>query len=313
MNQIQNFVLVDNEWVSRPLDVYQLMAQARDSDTDMPEATIRPPVQVPELGILSRTLLTSPLFRAIRPANIRHKDFNDIVLVGEDAIQLKEIHRYGHLRHVATKSDFKGRILAARVFGGPRAVPVSLGSSLPRKQTLNRERRSITGDEGLTLPPEVMVLTLTSRTLMFLWARHAPTGAVSFSQRIVRLPAGISQFDRFGTFLAIDPKCRAIAVAAPESRFILYKTKSMQEWRKDFRNGHDSSPIEEERIIHIEGRIMHMEFLSSAARQDDFHVVLLFVIVLHGKTKITCFDWDCREDLSKATARTERVLVDFGE
>ncbi|KAH7084461.1 mono-functional DNA-alkylating methyl methanesulfonate N-term-domain-containing protein [Paraphoma chrysanthemicola] len=308
MNQIQNFVLVDNEWVSRPLDVYQLMAQARDSDTEMPEATIRPPVEVPELGLLSRTLLASPLFKAIRPANIRHKDFNDIVLIGEDAVQLKEIHRYGHLRQIATKSDFKGRILAARVFGEARAVPVSVGSPLGRTQTFRRERRSITGDEGSTLPPEVVLLTLTSRTLMFLWAQHTPTGTVSFRQRTVRLPAGISQFDRFGAFLAVDPKCRAMAVAALEGRFILYKTKSMQVWRKDFSNEQESTPIEEERIIHIEGRIMHMEFLSSA---DAFHVVLLFIVVLHGKTRITCFDWDCREDLSKATARTERVLVDF--
>ncbi|KAF2028323.1 hypothetical protein EK21DRAFT_69951 [Setomelanomma holmii] len=311
MNQIQTSVLIDNEWVSRPLDVYQLMAQARDSDGEMPEATVRSPKEVPELGVLSRTLFASPLFKAIRPANIRHKDLNDIVLVSEDSIQLKEIHHYGHLRHVATKSDFKGRIHAARVFGNPREVPVSVGSPLPKEQALNRGRRPITGDEGVLLPPEVMVLTLTSRTLMFLWAQHTSTGAVSFSQRTLRLPAGISQFDRFGAFLAIDPKCRAMAVAAQESRFILYKTKSMQKWRKNIRDGTGSTPIEDERIIHIEGRIMHMEFLSSASGQDDYHVVLLFVVVLQGKTKITCFDWDCRQDLGKATARTERVLVDF--
>jgi hypothetical protein len=39
----------------------------------------------------------------------------------------------------------------------------------------------------------------------------------------------------------------------------------------------------------------------------------LFIVALHGKTKIICFDWDCREDLSKATVRTERFLVDLGK
>jgi hypothetical protein len=310
-HQVQNFILVDNEWVSRPVDAYQFMAQARDSDSDMPEAATKPTAHVPDLGILSRTLFQSPLFKFVRPANIRHKDHNDIVLVGEDAVHLKEIHDYGRLRHVATKSDFKGRILAAKVFGNPREIPTNAASPLPKNRNSHRARRSMTGDEEYVLPPEVIVLTLTCRTLMFLWARQSETGAVTFSQRTVRLPAGASRFDRFGAFLAIDTKSRAMAVAAQEGRFILYKTKSIERWRKELTAGGATTPIEDERIISVEGRVMHMEFLSSTTGQDEFHVVLLFVVALQGKTKMTCFDWDCREDLSTATVRTERVVVDI--
>jgi hypothetical protein len=310
-HQVQTSVLVNNEWVSRPIDAYQFMAQARELEGDVPESIAKPTNQVPELGILSKTVFASPLFKSVRPANVRHKDLNDIVLIGEDAVQLKEIHDYGRLRHVATKSDFRGRILAARVFGDPREIPVSVASPLPKQRPLHRGRRSMTGEEERVLPPEVIVLTLTSRTLMFLWARHTQKGAVTFSQRTVRLPAGASRFDRFGAFLAIDTKRRAMAVAAQEGRFILYKTKSMQRWRRELRDGMETTPIEDERIIPIEGRVMHMDFLSSGVAQDEFHVVLLFVIALQGKTKITCFDWDCREDLSTAAVRTERVAVDY--
>jgi hypothetical protein len=310
-HQVQTSLLVDNEWVSRPVDAYQFMAQARQSDGRLPEPIAKSTNHVPELGVLSRTIFASPLFKSVRPANIRHKHNNDVVLIGEDAVQLKEIHDYGRLRHVATKSDFKGRILAARVFGDPREIPAQIASPLPKNRSVHRARRSMTGDEGPVLPPEVIVLTLTSRTLMFLWARHAQNGAVTFSHKTVRLPAGVSRFDRFGAFLAIDPKRRAIAVAAQEGRFILYKTKSMERWRKELRGQYQTTPIEDERIIPLEGRVMHMEFLSSGSAQDEFHVVLLFVLVLQGKTKITCFDWDCREDLSAATVRTERVAVDF--
>lgn len=313
-HQVQGLVLVNHEWVSRPLDVYQIMARAQQADTQMREPTAKSPVHVPELGILSRTIFASPMSKFILPANTRHRDLTDIALVGEDSVQLKEIRAYGHLRHVATKTDFKGRILAAKVFGDPREVPItkSVGSPLPKKQTMHRSRTSMTGDEDYRLPPEVIVLTLTSRTLMFLWARNTQSGAVSFCQKIVRLPAGTSRLDRIGTFLAIDPKRRAMAVAAHEGRFILYKTKPMAAWRKEVREGHDTIPVEDERIVSIDGHIMHMDFLSSGTG-DDFHVVLLFIIVHQGRTKITCFDWDCREDLSKATARTERVLVDHGE
>jgi hypothetical protein len=146
---------------------------------------------------------------------------------------------------------------------------------------------------------------------MFLWARNTPSGAVTFTQRTVRLPAPASRFDRLGAFLAIDPRSRAMAVAAQEGRFILYKTKPIELWRKELSVGADTTPIEDERIIPLEGRVMHMEFLSSGAGQDEFHVVLLFVIASQGRTKMTCYDWDCREDLSTAAVRTERVVVDI--
>ncbi|KAF2846626.1 hypothetical protein T440DRAFT_224519 [Plenodomus tracheiphilus IPT5] len=313
-HQVQSLVLVDNEWVSRPHDVYQIMAGAQQEDTEMPDAIARPTVEVPEYGLLSRTIFSTPLTKFVLPANIRHRDHTDVVLIGEDSIQLKEIRDYGQLRHVATKTDFKGaRILAAKVFGDPREVPTTrgAGSSLPRQHARHRARRSMTGDEECLLPPEVMVLTLSSRALMFLWARTTQIGAVTFTHKTVRLPASNTRTDRIGTFLAIDSKSRAMAVAAYDGRFILYKTKSMESWRAESRTNMDCTPIEDERIIQIDGAIMHMSFLSSGGGVDDYHVVLLFIVVHQNKTKITCFDWDCRQDLARATARTERVLLDF--
>lgn len=316
-HQIQGLVLVNNEWVSRPIDVYQIMAGAQQQDSDMPEPVSKAAVHhapVPGYGILSRTVFPSPLFKFVLPANIRHKHLNDIVLVGEDSIQLNEIHAYGRLCHAATKSDFSGRILTARVFGAPRKVPVQrmVGSPLSAKQTAQGSRQSATGSDDHLLPPELLVLTLTSRTLMFLWAQQNATDKPVFRQKSIKLPAGSSRFDRLGQYIAIDPKCRAMAVAAYEGRFMLYKTKPMQLWRNEMQGGGDTTPIEDERIVPIEGRIMHMEFLTPAGGKDDYHVVLLFVIVHQGFTKMTCFDWDCRFDLSTATARTERVSVDLG-
>lgn len=315
-HQIQGLVLVNNEWVSRPLDVYQIMARAQQDDIEMREPLVKPTAHpnVPGYGILSRTILPSPLFKFIFSATIRHKDRNDVVLVGEDALQLIEIHDHGRLRHVAAKTNFSGRILTARVFGDPREVRINrgLGSPLPKKQSVQPSSPSAAGDGDQGLPPEVAVLTLTSRTLMFLWAQQNVAGKSVFHQKTVKLPAGSSRFDRLGQYLAIDQKRRAMAVAAFEGRFILYKTKSMQSWRNELRTGADTTPIQDERIISIEGQIMHMEFLATPDRQDEHHVILLFIVVHLGLTKITCFDWDCRYDLSTATPRTERVAVDLG-
>ncbi|PZD35183.1 MMS1-N domain containing protein [Pyrenophora tritici-repentis] len=312
MEAARGLILVDGEWVSRPLDPYHIMASARQDDTEMRDAVPKTTTQVPEYGILSQTVISTPLNKLILPANIRHKDLTDIVMVGEDAIHIKEICDYGHVRHVASKTDFSGgHILAAKVFGDPREIPKSKGAGFPmsKDHMKMRPRKLITGEEENLLPPEVVVLTLTNRTLMFLWARQMHTAAARFCHKTLRLPAGSTRLDRLGSFLAIDPKFRAIAVAAHEGRFILYKTKSMERWRGESKANNDiTTPIEDERIISLEGQIMHMDFLSSGA-QDEFHVVLLFVVVVDGKTKLTCFDWDCRQDLSKVTARTERHLV----
>ncbi|KAF1838911.1 hypothetical protein BDW02DRAFT_620079 [Decorospora gaudefroyi] len=312
-HQAQVLTLVDGDWVSRPLDPYHVMANAQQHDIEMPDTATGPTYEPPEYGLLSQTIIATPLSKLILPANIRHKDLADIVMVGEDSLHLKEISAYGHLRHVASKTDFTdGRILAAKVFGEPREIPKAkgVGLPLPKNYRKHRPRRPTSADEEHVPPPEVVVLTLSTRTLMFLWARHTHTGTTMFNQATIKLPAGSSRFDRLGTYLAIDPKCRAIAVAAHEGRFILYKTKSMDRWRKDVRESSEpTTPIEDERIIPIKGRIMHMDFLSSGGSQDDYHVVLLFVVVHENRTRLTCFDWDCRQDLSKATARAELVSI----
>ncbi|KAL1795728.1 hypothetical protein ACET3X_005952 [Alternaria dauci] len=298
MAQAQGLSLVDGEWVSRPLDPYQIMANAPREHVELRDATTRPSGQVPEYGILSQTVVETPLSKLILPAKIRHKDLTDIVMVGEDSIHLKEIRHYGRIHHVASKANFNGgRILTAKVFGNPRELPATKGAGLPSHKNYMKHvaTKSAIGEDGNMLPPEVVVLSLSNRSLI-----------------TVRLPAGNSRSDRLGTFLAVDPKCRAIAVAAHEGRFILYKTKPMDKWTRQARESNEiTAPIEDERIISIEGQIMHMDFLSSGGGHDDYHVVLLFVVVLQGKTRLTCFDWDCRQDLSRATPRTERYLVQF--
>ncbi|KAF1949504.1 hypothetical protein CC80DRAFT_555226 [Byssothecium circinans] len=308
-NQVQSLVYIDGEWVTRSADVYQIISRnQQQEDTTMQEPDAEPPREAPSIGILSRTIIETPFTKFILPANIRHKDSNDVVLIGEHSIQLKEICDYGHLRHVTTKSDFKGKILAARMFGDPRKVKVSTFEQSP---FVHRARRSATSEEEITLPPEIIVLTLNSRVLVFLWATHNQKGSAKFVQMTARLPPAYSLFDKLGPHLAVDPKGRAIAVAAYEGRFILYKTKMLETWRQEARAGSNGLPIIDEAIIQIEGRIMHMEFLSSGGTRDDSHVVLVFLLVHEGKTKIARYEWDLRGSMDESTARKDRSHVDF--
>jgi hypothetical protein len=316
--QVQSQQYVNGEWVTRSMDVYEIMAQARrQEDSNMPQPVSKPQHHIPQLGILSKTVLPSPYTKFILPANIRKSRVNDVVFISEDAVHLKEARAKGPLRHVASKFDFNGRILTARVYGEPRKVEVKAEHGTPiKKKDVHAQRRSTIGEEADVLPSEVIALITAAHstvTLMFLWAQQSPANQVSFRYKTVRLPSGTSRYDRPGTFLAIDPRCRAMAVAALEGHFILYKTKSIGEWRTEIRAGQDTIPIEDERLISLDGRIMHMEFLAPDVGQEDTHVILLFIIVHKGTTKLTCYDWDIRHDLSTAAARAERVAVDLGK
>ncbi|KAL1608505.1 hypothetical protein SLS60_003447 [Paraconiothyrium brasiliense] len=310
--QVQGSVLVDGEWVSRSADVYQIMSRhQQQEDVEMDDVDNDYSHVPSEVGILSKTVVGSPLYKAIIPANIRHKDLDDVIFIGEDFVQLKEICDYGHLRHIATKSDFKGNILAAKAFGDPRKVQINTSEQSPllKRASLHRGRRSTTGEEVNTLPLEVIILTLSTGTLMFLWARDDHANPATFAQKAVRLPTATSRFNRPGPLLATDPRCRAISVAAYEGTFMLYKTRTMANWRSDMRSGRDEAPITEEAQYAIDGRIMHMDFLSAS---DDAHVVLIFILVHEGKTKVASYDWDFRNSLD-TMPRITRSVLDFGK
>lgn len=319
----QSLQLINGEWVSRPVDVFRAIARAQQSNS--PKVTTPPPAprgpEVSRVGILTQTIQESPFVKFALPAHIRQRKLNDVVFVCENAVHLKEVHVDGTLHHVGTKADFKGKILAARVFGAPRTRVEKDESYRPRmrRKDVHAQRRSTAGDDGPanSLPPEILVLTLDTNSIMFLWAHQAPT-EIHFRHQILRLPPGKSPYDRPGSFLAVDPHCRAIAVVAMEGYFVLYSTKSIDDWREEMRQQGDNTPqatlVEDERVISIQGRVMHMEFLApnrEQQQQDATHVILVLFVAHQGKTKITCYDWDTRYNLSTAKPRAERVTADL--
>jgi len=249
-------------------------------------------------GLLTKTLVSTPYTKFILPAKIRHSGFDDVVFIGENVVHLKELRADGSLRHVLSKVDLKGKVLAAKV--------------LATSQTKQSPFEANLADDEYVIPPEVIVLILDSCELMFLWTEKAGTG-FKFRHTALRMPYGKTRRGQPISLLAVDPKSRAIAVAFSEDKFMLYKTKSADEWANDNRHGRDTVPIEEEKLIQCPGRMMHMDFLAPGAAEDDSHVILLFILAHSGRTKISCYDWDSRCPLTTATPRAERLSVDFGK
>lgn len=150
----------------------------------------RTPMSVP--GLLSQTILPSPLIKWILPARIRNKDRNDVVLVSERRVQIKETVAEGYLKDVAEKTDFGGTIVAAKVLNV--AKQLDLASQI--------------GVYNNNLPSEILVLCVDLRELVFLYCLPNPSRPsedefVTFRRP---LPVDVSLDQRFGKSIAVDPK-----------------------------------------------------------------------------------------------------------
>lgn len=302
--EFQTTQLINGEWTTRTATLDEVLARNCQQQTAAKQPRgFKNQYQPPQMGVLTKTLFRSPIVQFILPARIRGEKQNDVIFVGEDYVQIKSIHNYGHLHHVATKADFRGRILAARIFGEPREDIV--------------ERASMEQEDSASkapFPPQVLVLTLDTGALMFLWALSEETGAVRFHQRTVPFLDAGSPLTLQGVHLAVDPNQRAIAVSAFQGSFVIYRTKSVSEWSEDILAGDSVTPIVEERSFMIEGSIQHMEFLSpSSTEKDENHVILIFVHRYRKRTRVSCYDWDHRGGLRTVNVRAERVGVDFGK
>ena len=287
----------DGQWVTRLMDINQIISRNRENDGSETGEDDDIAVNVPIVGLLTRTLFQSPMFNCILPARIRSRAKNDVVFVGEDFIIVKELMLDGHLRHVATKNDFGCRIRAARVFGGDIAPS---DDSYVKAESEQIE----------LLPPHLLVLTLTSQEMLFIFAREASDGSVSFHQIPVPLPAHRSFLDLPGKHLAVDPKARALAIAACDNMVLFYTAKTRERMQNEYQN-HDQNlwtPVLEERALNVAGTIVRMEFLYPMPG-DDAHIILVLIVVRSGKSRICCYDWDCLIGLKSLALRQQQPLL----
>ncbi|KAH0563280.1 hypothetical protein GP486_002151 [Trichoglossum hirsutum] len=289
-------VLVNGAWVTRTVDLQTVLDLDREASPRTRPQLPLPNGDPPNMGILTKTLVRSPVVLWIIPARIRHEDKNDVLFIGERFVQIRELHFDGHLRDIAIKTDFGSPIRHARVFGTHRKPttrgldaiikkePETGSETVNGTQPWTRNQRGKAGSDPPTVPPQILVLTLESADIVFLFAYHTvgPNSRVEFFTCQRSLPRGRSFLEKLGEIIAVDPKSRALAVAACEGTFTLYSLQSMEEVRnKVERNGELDArgfdPIKEERHFLVEGIILKMEFLYPAP-DDEQHVILLLVI-----------------------------------
>ncbi|PYI04960.1 thermotolerance protein [Aspergillus sclerotiicarbonarius CBS 121057] len=253
-----------------------------------------------KIGLLSHTLVSSPIIQWILPAHLRGKDQTDVVFVGERHLQIKEAVSGVHLREVTTKNDFDSNIMAAKVVNVSTELPweeeMKLGSSNPTLRT--------NSDLHQDLPPQILVLSLASKELVFLYFSNAG-GQFIYHHR--PLPNDVSAFERFGRSIAVEPRSRAVAVSASCDYFGVFVLKKPPIIQSQMAQN-KLDPIAEERFFRVEGDIIAMEFLYPKSEDGD-KIILLLLVAQDHLTHAVCYEWDANESLRQATPRVTRKVL----
>ena len=156
-------------------------------------------------GLLSQTLSTSPTIRWILPAKVRSQIHNDVIFVGDNFIQLREFHDNCQLADVTAKLDLGSKVLDAKVISlESEIIPVDEQILLQRQD----EEHFIIEGEPIedTLPPQLLVVSLTTGYILYLYARQRFNGDVQFVYAKRMLLTDVPLPRRYGQQIAVDPK-----------------------------------------------------------------------------------------------------------
>ncbi len=186
------------------MDIHHILAQNREEEPAAPSTKSSPEINIPPvMGILTSTITRSPVYNWIIQARIRHKDKNDVVCIGDNFVEIKELMSEGnHLRDVVTKSDFGSTIRAARVFGTARKSAVPGLDVIIKAES---EEMDLDLPSGQKIPPQILVVALESKELVFLFAVDNDHH-VDFLTSRRPLPEQRSYLEQHGKHVAVDPK-----------------------------------------------------------------------------------------------------------
>lgn len=186
----------------------------------------------PVLGVLTRTLVKSPVINLIIPARIRHTSpKNDVIFVRNDSVEIKEVNSHreevgdsggesAYLKDIIDKTDFDSGIRSARILGRTRQY-----------ETI--EEYQDIPSEPMKMPPQILALTLESSKVVFLCAFYDWGNHLRWLSSYRILPDHAQSYSkRLGEHIAVDPKSRAMAIAANEGSFVLYALTPMDQLRE---------------------------------------------------------------------------------
>ncbi|KAF5133642.1 hypothetical protein E5D57_004268 [Metarhizium anisopliae] len=300
----QTSILRDGEWVTETVN---LQAALKASTT--PKSAARAHPEPPSCGILSRTIVESPVVHRILPVRLRSETHNDIAFVGDHFVQISELRRDGQVHEVVRKSDFGSRIRGAAVIGD--SLQHGLDDDDPADMVKSEDQDILMRDSldtGLDsrhrLPPQLLVLILESGDTMFTFLRERQDSTLEFVFNKRESPKNLSYL---GYHISVDPSSRYMAAASPDGVLVIYEFESMAGLNQQYRQQGFFDPVKSIRIRAIQGVIHKLEFLYPRP-EDDYHIILLLIVTRRERrsaepvSRMVTYEWEVGDNLKEIFA-----------
>lgn len=104
------------------------------------------------------------------------------------------------------KNDFGARIRHARVFGTPRVPAPYEGQTSGHLLSGLKGPRSSFGKPSIAVPPQILVVSLDTGHLVFLFTYESADGHVNIETSERVLPSRTTVLEEPGKHIAVDPK-----------------------------------------------------------------------------------------------------------
>ena len=214
---VQTSVIENGHWITRSLDEYRIRSQNALQEENQTTADAANLVNAPCLGVLTRTLCKSSVIKQIIPAQFRHRSRNDVILISEDRVEIREVSDDYTLENVITLDRFDSAIRAARIIRD-RREPIrgqnaTAGKYMHWDSSLydrppgpSQSDDGQSGADGRLLPPHILVLVLASNQITFTCMCDHGSHANQLIYGRHELPVARSSKEQLGTHLAVDPR-----------------------------------------------------------------------------------------------------------
>lgn len=301
---------MNGQWTTTTMNVNTVLQHYDQQDKDESLGNLEAP---PVYGILTQTLIRSPLVNWILPAKFRSSERNDVAFIGDDFVQIKELRPDRQLWDVVRKENFGARIRNARVIGSTKSPSweiISFTGSTPIKNEdvdMDDGEQSIGAKlprKGSALPPQMLLLQLDTGDSVFLMLRQTTTGGLEFVTSRRRVPKLMLRLQP-GMHLTVDPSSRYMAVGCSEAVFAIYALHSRDQLVEQYRQGYPLNYVESEKHVSVPGVILKMEFLHPSP-DDETHIILLVLVIIRGRTRMQVYEWQTGTDLKSVRPHSGR-------
>ncbi|KAI0021260.1 mono-functional DNA-alkylating methyl methanesulfonate N-term-domain-containing protein [Xylariomycetidae sp. FL0641] len=295
MASIQTWVFENDQYVSRMVPAADLWKQGRDTQKRLEKPM---PLEPPTCGLLSQTVVKSPIIRWVLPVQIRSSRHNDVALIGDHTVQICELDEDSpnpQLHHIASKDDFASRIRNAVVVGagthnGNRSEMDLSDTELPRTPA---------GDDYSSFH-QLLVLVLESGDLVFIYLRRLALDEWIFVPTVHQSPN--RRLVKPGFHLTVDPSSTYLTLACSESVLIVYELESIRNLRNQEKEGLSIQPIKSTKARAVRGIIHKTEYLYPHSDHES-QVIMLLILVQNAVTKLAIYEWESGDDLDDVFAQ----------